>query len=314
MVDRVEMKDETRMHRRALLKSVGAVAGTVVAGGIVAACGEQEPSGSEEPTGQTPAGQSSVETSTGEEQTLTVISASFETLTGTDRRFAFGVASADNVPLRDADLDVRLRDLDGNELAGPFPATFVDAGGPLGVYFTRIDVPEPGRVLVSVRDGDDVGEVVVNVVPPEDSQLPVPGEPATVVATPTVADPMDMAELCTQTPDDCGMHEVSLADALAEGRPVVVLFATPAYCQTAVCGPAVANLDDVRADRDWGDVAFIHVEIFSDAGQTLAQAVLEWDLPTEPWVFTIARDGTIVDRLDGVLVADVMEEMAAELT
>lgn len=300
------------MHRRALLKSVGYAAGTVVAGGILAACGQD---GEEGPSGaESPAGRISTQTSAGEEQTLSVINASFETLAGTDRRFAFGVATNDNVPVRDAELDVRLRDLEGNELAGPFPATFVDAGGLLGVYLTRIDVPDPGPVLVVVRDGDDVGEMALHVVAPEDSRVAVPGQAATVAATPTVDEPMGMAELCTQRPDACGMHEVSLDEALAEGRPVVLLFATPAYCQTAACGPAVAELDAIHEEGDWGDVAFIHVEIYNDAGQTVAEPVLEWDLPSEPWVFAIATDGTIVDRMDTVLLPAEMEQMAAALT
>ena len=302
------------MHRRALLKSAGLAAGSVLAGGLLAACGDDEPAATDQTPSpsddESPAGRSSVETSTGEEQTLNVISASFETLAGTDRRFAFGVVSTANVPVRDAELEVHLRDLDGNELGGPFPTTFVDAGGPLGVYVTRIDVPEPGQVLVAVRHGDDVGEVAVNVVAPEDSQLPVPGDSATAVATPTVADPMGLSELCTQEPEDCGMHDVSLEQAVAEGRPVVLLFATPAYCQTAMCGPAVSNLDEIRGEQDWGDVAFVHVEIYSDEGQTVTQPVQEWGLPSEPWLFTIDREGTIVDRLDSVLIPDEMREMA----
>lgn len=302
------------MHRRALLQSAGLAAGSLVAGGVLAACGEEQPTGgSEQPTTTDPAGQASTRTSAGEEQTLTVISASFETLAGTDRRFAFGVATADNVPLQDADLDVRVRDPEGNELAGPFPTEFVDAGGPLGVYVTHIDVPEPGRVFVAVRDGDDVGEVAVNVVAPEDSLLPVPGGEAIVTPTPTAADPMGLEELCTLEPDGCGMHEVSLDEALAAGRPVVLLFATPAYCQTAVCGPAVENLEAVRTGGEWGDVAFIHVEIYSDEGQTLAEPVQAWELPTEPWLFTIAGDGTVVDRLDAIMVTDELQEMASAL-
>ncbi|MEX2621536.1 MAG: hypothetical protein WD250_15070 [Egibacteraceae bacterium] len=301
------------MHRRALLKSVGYAAGTVLAGGVLAACGQEDGADDEQPSSDAPAGRSSTQTTGGEEQTLTVVNASFETLAGTDQRFAFGVVSADNVPVLDAELDVRLRDPDGNELAGPFPATFVDTGGPLGVYHTRIDVPDPGPVIVVVRDGDDIGELAVDVIAPEDSALAVPGQDATAVATPTVEDAMGMEELCTQQPDDCGMHEVSLEQALADGRPVALVFATPAYCQTAACGPAVADLDEIRQDGDWDDVAFIHVEIYEDAGQTVAAPVEAWDLPSEPWLFTIDRDGAIVDRLGSVLIPDEMQDMLTAL-
>ena len=141
----------------------------------------------------------------------------------------------------------------------------------------------------------------MQVATPATSQLPAPTQDAIAVATPMTADPMGMQRVCTLTPP-CGMHEVGLAQALTEGRPVVLEFATPAYCQTAVCGPSVEVLDDVRTSHDWGDVAFIHVEISRDAGQTLAKPVERWGLPSEPWLFTIAADGTIEDRMDGPLL------------
>lgn len=293
------------MHRRAVLKSAGLAAGAVSMGGLLAACGEEQA----EPES---ASQSRAESSTGEEQTLTVISASFETLVGTSRRYAFGVASAGNVPLHDADLRVRVRDMDGTEVAGPFPAEFVDSGGPLGIYLTRIDVPEAGRFLLEVTDGEQVGEVAINVVAPEDSQVPVPGQEAIATATPTVDDDMGVEELCTRQPD-CGMHAVSLDEALDAGRPIMLVFATPAYCQTAVCGPVVDTLEEVRTGDDWGDVAFIHVEIFADAGRTVSAPVQAWDLPTEPWLFAIGADGAIVDRIDGIMVAEELAELASTL-
>ena len=303
------------MHRRALLKSAGILAGAFAGSGILAACGDAEGQPGAEPTQEPDSapGTSRVETSAGEEQTLTVISASFETLAGTDRRFAFGVATADNVPLKDADLDVLLRDLEGNELAGPFPAEFVDGQGPLGVYLTRIDVPEPGQLIVAVSDGEHIGEVAVNVVDPDDSQLPVPGEQAIVTPTPTREDDMGLSELCTQQPQDCGMHATSLEEAVAAGRPVALMFATPAYCQTAVCGPAVERLDAVRTDGEWGDVAFVHVEIYSDEGTTTTQPVQAWELPTEPWLFTIGRDGAIVDRIDGIMIESELRDLVSAI-
>lgn len=304
------------MQRRALLKSAGILAGALAGSGVLSACGDTREPGAATDPGQDPGespGQSRVETSTGEEQTLIVVSASFETLAGNDRRYAFGVATPDNVPLKDAELDVLLRDIEGNELAGPFPAEFVDGEGPLGVYLTRIDVPDPGQLIVAVSDGEHIGEVAVQVVDPDDSQLPVPGEQAIVTTTPTRDDDLGLAELCTQQPEDCGMHDTSLDEALAAGRPVALMFATPAYCQTAVCGPAVERLDAVRADGEWGDVAFIHVEIYSDAGSTTTQPVQAWELPTEPWLFTIGRDGAIVDRIDGIMVESELRELVGAL-
>lgn len=295
------------MHRRALLRSAGLVAGAAAMGTLVGGCG------SDEQPESPPAEEATANTSSGAPQTLNVVSASFETLSGSDRRYAFGVATKDNQPLEDAELQVRVRDMDGTELAGPFSATFVEHSGPLGLYLTHIDVADPGRFLVEVSDGQRIGEVAINVVDPGNSVLPTPGDEAIVTATPTAQEPMGMEELCTLQPDDCGMHEVSLDEALAAGRPVMLLFATPAYCQTAMCGPAVEMLDEVRTDGDWGDVAFVHVEIFADAGQTLSPPVQEWDLPTEPWLFAVGGDGVIVERMDGIMVADELRALAGEL-
>ena len=160
--------------------------------------------------------------------------------------------------------------------------------------------------------GDRHGEAVMDVVDPADSVLPAPGDPAIPSETPTTADPGAAESLCTRNPD-CDMHEDSLADVLEAGRPAVLLFATPAFCQTAVCGPVVDTLEEVHRSTSWGDVAFIHCEIFQDAGETLLTAVEEWGLPTEPWLFAIDADGHIHARLDGPMLADELVGLVEDL-
>ena len=44
--------------------------------------------------------------------------------------------------------------------------------------------------------------------------------------------------LCTQDPQ-CPLHSVSLDQVLGSGKPVAVMFATPARCQTQYCGPVL---------------------------------------------------------------------------
>lgn len=285
------------MQRRNFIKAVGVTVGLLGSGIGLAACGRGSASG-------IPAG----------EPSLNVINASFETLTGTDRRFAFGVSTFDNVPVKHEDLEVWLRDTDGNVLSGPYPTTFHDEGGPvLGIYVTRLDVPEPGIVEVVAVGADGYGVAAVNVVTPKQSPVPVPGGKAVSVRTPTVADDLGVAQVCTRNPD-CGMHEHSIDELLAAGTPFALIMATPAYCQTAVCAPAVDTLDEVRTDRDWSGIAFVHVEIFRDEGQTPTKAVLDWGLQSEPWFFTVDGDGTIVDRLDGPMVKAELTEMVSALT
>jgi hypothetical protein len=291
------------MDRRRFLKTVGLASTALAAGRLLPACAQRPAAG---PGGDRPAGG----ISTGQPE-LSVITASFETLTGSGRRLAFGLRTLDNAPVAGADLDVYLRELDGSVLAGPLPAQYSEAAGPgLGLYLVTVDLPRPGTPLLVAVDGDAYGESAINVVAPEDSQVAVPGARATAVPTPTLADPMGVERLCTADPP-CGMHDTALDAAVAAGRPVALLFATPAYCQTAVCAPAVETVDGVRTSRDWGDLAWVHVEIYRDAGKTLSPPVQAWALPTEPWLFTIGRDGTIADRLDGPMLPEVVTEMVA---
>jgi hypothetical protein len=288
--------------RRTFLRAAGVAAGVAGAGGLLAACGGGSPIPGGEPG-------------------LSVANASFETLTGPERRLNLVVTENDATPIVGAELAIYLRTLEGEVLDGPFEATYhpeegEGTGSGRGLYQTLLPLPDPGMFDVVAVEGDRWGAATVTVVTPEQAQAPVPGQPAIATATPTVADPLGVSPICTEDPP-CPLHEVSLDDALTEGRPVMLLFATPAYCQTVACAPAVGNLTAVRADGEWNDTAFIHVEIYPDeqavADLTLTQAVTDWGLPTEPWLFAIRADGVIADRLDGPMLAADMRRLAEQV-
>lgn len=291
------------MHRRRILQTAGLTAGAA----LLAACGSPAPGDTTEPTDSagTPTPPDDDET-----DDIAVINASYETLAGTDRRFAFGLQELDRAAMRADEVEVVIRDVSTGEAIGDAVRAEVhpEAAGGLGIYLARIDVPDPGIVEAVVTADGRRGTAAITVIDPDDSELPVPGDEAVVTTTATTDDDQGLAELCTNRPDDCAMHADSLDALIAEGRPVALLFATPAYCQTAVCAPAVEEIDAMAATGDFGDVAFVHVEVFADAGQTLAEPVRTWGLPTEPWLFLIGRDGRIADRMDGALPTDAVAE------
>lgn len=307
------------MDRRVFLRAVGVVGLSGALGGVLAACGrEGSGSGAEDDD----AGGADTLDPVGEvapdaREELSLVSGSFEQLVGEQRPFAFGVLGPENEPVADADVELWVLPVEGGDRAGPHPATFHEVpGNPFGLYLATVDLPEPGPTsFVAVTADGRAGSTTMRVTRPEDSAVPAPGRDAVSVPTATHANPTDVAELCTREPA-CGMHDVSLDDALAQGLPVVLQFATPAYCQTAVCGPSVDTLEQVRTSHDWGDVVFIHVEVFRDAGETLAQPVQDWGLQSEPWLYLIDGDGRIVERADGPLltledqVAAMVEQLA----
>lgn len=122
------------------------------------------------------------------------------------------------------------------------------------------------------------------------------------VVTPTFASGAGVDPICTRTPEPCPFHEVSLDDALAAGRPTVLLLSTPAFCGNQIaCGPALELLIDT-APTLGSDVAVIHAEIYSaptgrDVGPVspAMQASGAW---FEPLLYAIRSDGQVARRID----------------
>jgi hypothetical protein len=101
---------------------------------------------------------------------------------------------------------------------------------------------------------------------------------------------------------DPELHEWTIARALQEGRPALVVFSTPVYCVSKFCGPVTDVVQDL-ATRYEDRAVFIHVEIwrdYNDDPPVMNRGAADWLLRnggfTEPWLFLIGADGTIVDR------------------
>jgi hypothetical protein len=191
----------------------------------------------------------------------------------------------------------------GGAIGPPVPAALHAEGLPKGrgVYVVELPltagiwagiVRVPGRVDTRLTWQATATPTVV-----------VPGAKAPVGPSPTTTATMGVDPLCTRVPA-CPLHTVSLDQALGTGRPVAVMFATPARCQSRYCGPVLDQLLDVaNAYRD--RVQLLHVEIYKDStSNALVPTTEQWNLPGEPWLFGIDRTGTVVGRLDGAMGTD----------
>lgn len=169
------------------------------------------------------------------------------------------------------------------------------------IYHAEVAVPRPGRwfVLTATRVGSELLGAATEVRVRRESPVPAVGERAPRVETPTLADAGgDVASIDTRTPPS-GLHDVSLADVLGE-RPVALLFATPALCQTRVCGP-VTDIAVQLATVYGEEVAFIHQEVYRDneVAKGLRPQLRAYGLRSEPWLFAIDREGRVAARLEG---------------
>jgi hypothetical protein len=200
---------------------------------------------------------------------------------------------------------------------GPFPAaieslvtqpafraktTSDDPDAASVVYSTPIDFPSNGewRIAALVKDGDEIkGTLLPSAVVGQFNSIPRPGQKAPRIHTPTAEDVGgDLAQVTTRIPPDT-QNQVDYADALGK-EPIVLLFATPQFCQSRVCGPVVDVAEQVK--QEYGDdAAFIHMEIFkdNDPGEGVRPQVRAFSLPSEPWLFTIDRQGRVSSVLEG---------------
>src|SRR3546814_6452234 len=125
-----------------------------------------------------------------------------------------------------------------------------------------------------------------------------PGDAIPAVATPRPPDARGGNPICTAEPA-CPLHDVSLADALGEGRPIALLVATPAFCQIAICGPVLDVL--LEATGGHPDVRFLHAEVYANPGEGLeeyAPIVSELGLHFEPCLLLIGAEDRKSTRLN----------------
>jgi hypothetical protein len=179
------------------------------------------------------------------------------------------------------------------------------------VYSTELNLPGNGEWRVAAilsEDGELKGTLLSSVVVGEFEKLPKPGQKPPVIHTPIAQDAGgDLSKITTRIPPDT-QNKVDFADALGK-EPIVLLFATPQFCQSRVCGPVVDVAE--QAKHEYGDkAAFIHMEIYNDndPGKGVRPQVRAFHLPSEPWLFTIDRRGVVREPVEGAFGLKLMHE------
>ena len=249
-------------------------------------------------------------------------------------RFPFTVVTNEGVGIDQARVDVRFSLLDGEAThfklarAGTFHETRTSTPHIHEDGFVHLHVDARGYYVVEPADFDTPGIWSAELtVDPPDSQAfraraafnvkPQPaalgiGAAALPIDHPTLDDVAAVELLSSAVEPVLEMYAVTVADALAEARPLVVQFSTPSFCVSQMCGPVydeVASLHETFGDR----VRFIHLEPFDLAiarteGRLVPTAAFRaWSLQTEPWVFVIDGAGVVSARFEGLVGAPEIE-------
>jgi hypothetical protein len=241
-------------------------------------------------------------------------------------RFPFGVFTTGRDQITDAQVAIYAapgRDAQGPAI-GPFPASIEDlTTKPAFRAKTTSDDPSAAQVAyVSDIPLDKTGPWAFGALiktggsfqysllptphPVGDYPAPRAGQKAPSVHTLTVGQVSNISQIDTRVPPD-DMHSDDLANVLGK-KPVVVLFATPALCQSRVCGPVTDEAEQVK--QEFGDsVAFIHQEVYNNnqINDGPRPQMTAYGLSTEPWCFIIDRSGKVSTVLQGPFSVQELE-------
>lgn len=246
-------------------------------------------------------------------------------LTKGPTRYLFSLTDRANKLIAAPDVKVHLEfyDVDTAENTVVFEsdAQFLWAiEGERGLYATDVNYPDAGRwgtrFTATLPDGS-TKTVRADYDVVETGSTVAIGAKAPSVQTPTVASVGgDIRAVSTDKEPAERFYTTSIDDAVAAGKPFVVAFATPAFCETQICGPTLETVKAVATD--YPDLTFINVEPYQmkydngslqpalDAsGQLQSAAWTEsFGLRTEPWIFVVGADGTVRAKFEAVVGAD----------
>ena len=192
--------------------------------------------------------------------------------------------------------------------------------GQRGDYVANVELGAPGDYkAVFITEAPDAPQEAIGVgfQVSESSPTVAIGAQAPATDNPTIESAGSVDKVSTDTDPDPAFYEQTVKGALAAKQPFVLVFATPAFCQSAQCGPTLDRIKAV-ADKAPDDVAFINVEPYQlaytegrlqpvlDANGQLqpVEAVNEWGILTEPWVFTVDGTGKVQGSFEGVIGDD----------
>jgi hypothetical protein len=210
------------------------------------------------------------------------------------------------------------------ETIAPTPQTFIWAlEGVNGVYVGHATFPTASQWtadFTTAASGSPAETSTFSFDVQDRLAVVSPGDQAPAVKTPTLADVGgDVSKVSSDPKPVPAFYQTSEDAALAAHKPFVLVFATPKFCQTSVCGPTLDKLKPVAAAHP--EMTFINVEPYQlDSSSGTLQPVLDannqlipvaatnaFKLSTEPYVFVVGADGKVSASFELVFSPEEIE-------
>lgn len=253
-----------------------------------------------------------------------------------ENRFLFSLTDPSGALLAAPDVEVRLEfydsDADPDAVVFESDSRFIWAIEDVrGLYAADVEFPDAGRwgtrFYATFPDGT-TETVRVDYDVWEETSTPPIGSPAPAIDSPTADDVDGDLSRISSDPDPVErFYELSILDAIEADLPAVIAFVTPAFCQSATCGPTIDKVKEVAANHPTG-VNFVQVEpylmwmkdgylqpMLSEEGWLQSAPWTErYGLRTEPYVIVLDADGLVRAKFEGAITVDELEDALWEAT
>jgi len=189
--------------------------------------------------------------------------------------------------------------------------------GGIPVYTGIASFPDVGQFEYVVkgtgRNGQPVGGHAFVTVSLHGSEVAV-GASVPPIHQAVLGDPgVTLATIDSGVPPD-SWHSETVAQGVAEHKPMVLYFGDPAFCPTKTCGPTKQVLQQL-CQQFCSQLLFEHIETYYPAGPPSATAKVTpafdaFGLQTDPWIYFVNSDGVVSDRYQGPVTLDSLVQSA----
>lgn len=192
-----------------------------------------------------------------------------------------------------------------------------------GSFITHVNFPYEGEwnLVVNLIDLGTNASMKASFPVYKNTVAPSIGDTAPQSKNKTISNVRNLRELSTGDLIEPELYKYSIDESLKSGKPTVLTFASPAFCQDETCGPQVKVLDKLHESKS-DSANFIHVEIYDNPVEVqngsqegiYSEPFKKWNLPSSEWTFIINCSGEISERYQGfVSIEELGEALMASL-
>ena len=189
-------------------------------------------------------------------------------------------------------------------------------GALVTIFTTMVDFSEAGMWgadLQVTTGGKTYKNLQLTFAVLDKTAEPSIGDKAPATKQKIAKDVANLGDIDSATKPNASLHNITVADAIANGKPTIVAFVTPAFCQTRYCGPVLQSVV-VPLQQQYGDRAnVIHIEPYDvplarKGTLSAVPAVSEWDLRNEPFIFVVNGKGIVSAKFEGIIDLDEVKQ------